>query len=313
MPEIVRLEHKPQPPMEVYTMHREAEVLGTITIPTRDHVNAATMTSVVMSDFRWVPPGKTVDHNIIQGSILTTQRNEAIQRMRGDWLLFIDDDMVWTPDAIGQLVMEREAYDLDILGALCFRRAEPFQPTMFMREAPTDGGYNFLEDWPPNQIVEVDATGCAFLLIHKRVFEMIAGGPMPSWEHRQREGGPPPNFFRWEGTLGEDLRFCQDAKAAGARIFVHTGIEIGHVAERQVRYRDFLYQMLERDEATWNARKELNDRMGLPTLSPEQVRDRLDNGYGPTRTPSISSSSPPPNRAARRARSRRSTSGNETG
>jgi len=256
-------------------MRREGEPIGSIVIPTRDHINAATMTSVVMSDFRWLPEGTTVDHNIIQGSILTSQRNEGIQRMRGDWILFIDDDMVWHPDAIGKLVAAREEHDLDMIGGLCFRRSEPYAPTLYMRENPTGGGYNFLERWDPDQIVEVDATGAAFLLIHKRVFEMIAGGPMPPHEHRVREGGPPPNFFRWEGTLGEDLRFCQDAKAAGARIWVHTGIEIGHVAERTITHRDFLFQLAERDEATYNARKELNDRMGLPTMTPEEVKASL--------------------------------------
>lgn len=275
MPEVVRLEKQPQPPMELFSMRRDGEPIGTIVIPTRDHMNAATVTSLVMTDFRWLPKGTTVDHNIVQGSILTSQRNEGIQRMRGDWILYIDDDMVWSPDAVGRLVEAREEHDLDILGGLCFRRSEPYAPTLYMRESPTSGGYNFLERWAEDEIVEVDATGAAFLLIHKRVFEMIAGGPMPPYEHRVREGGPPPNYFRWEGTLGEDLRFCQDAKAAGARIWVHTGIPIGHVTERTIGHRDFLQQLALRDEATWQARKELNDSMGLPTLSPEEVRAKL--------------------------------------
>lgn len=275
MPEVVRLEKQPGPVMELYAMRRDGEPLGTVVIPTRDHMNAATVTSLVMSDFRWLPPGTTVDHNIVQGSILTSQRNEGIQRMRGDWVLYIDDDMVWNPDAIGRLVEAREEHDLDMIGGLCFRRSEPFAPTLYMREQSGAGGYNFLESWPEEEIVEVDATGAAFLLIHKRVFEMIAGGPMPPYEHRMREGGPPPNYFRWEGTMGEDLRFCQDAKAAGARIWVHTGIPIGHVTERVVGHREFLMQLAMRDEETWNARKELNDSMGLPTLTPEAVQAKL--------------------------------------
>ena len=275
MPEVVRLEEQPQPNMELYTMRRDGEALGTICVPTRDHINAATVTALIMTDFRWVPPGFTVEHVIVQGSILTSQRNEAVQRMRGDWLMFIDDDMVWQPDAVQKIVEAREEHDLDMLGGLCFRRAEPYQPTLFMRERADGGAYNFLETWPADEIVEVDATGCAFLLIHKRVFEMIAGGEMPPHEYRVREGGPPPNFFRWEGTMGEDLRFCQDAKAAGARIWVHTGVEIGHVTEIKVGHRDFLMQVLQRDEATYEARKKLNDDMGLPTLTRAEALERL--------------------------------------
>jgi hypothetical protein len=275
MPEVVRLEKSPGPPIELFAMRRDGEPIGTICVPTRDHINAATVTSLVITDFRWLPKGKTVDHNIIQGSILTSQRNEAVQRMRGDWLLFIDDDMVWQPDAVGRLVATREKFDLDIVGGLCFRRSEPYAPTLYMRERPDSGGYNFLEEWAEDEVVEVDATGCAFLLIHKRVFEMIAGGPMPPYEIRAREGGPPPNYFRWEGTLGEDLRFCQDAKAAGARIWVDTSVHIGHVTEVKVGYREFLQQLAQRDQPTWEARKQLNDSMGLPTLTSEQVRAKL--------------------------------------
>jgi hypothetical protein len=277
VPEIVRLEKNPSTaqPMQLYTMSREADPIGTVAMVARDHINAATVTSWMMSDYRWIPEGRSISHVIIQGSVLTHQRNEAIQRMQGDWLLYIDDDMVWQPDAIGRLVDAREEFDLDMIGGLCFRRSEPHQPTMFMREEHDNGKYNFVEKWDEDEIREVDATGAAFLLIHKRVFEMIAGGEMPPYEIRAQEGGPPPNFFKWEGTLGEDLRFCQDAKAAGARIFVHTGIQIGHVAEKQLGYEDFLFQLARRDEATMEARRNLNDSMGLPTMTPEEAREKL--------------------------------------
>lgn len=275
MAEIVRLEKQPQEPIQLYTMRRDGEPIGTVAMVARDHINAATVTSWMMTDYRWLPKGTSIDHVIIQGSVLTSQRNEAIQRMRGDWLLYVDDDMVWQPDAIGKLVEAREEFDLDMVGGLCFRRAEPHQPTMFMREQSDGGKYNFMEKWTEDEIVEVDATGAAFLLIHKRVFEMIAGGEMPPYEHRAQEGGPPPNFFKWEGTLGEDLRFCQDAKEAGARVWVHTGIPIGHVAERQLGYDDFLMQLARRTPEIMEARKNLNDSMGLPTMTVEEAREKL--------------------------------------
>ena len=275
MPEVVRLEREPGQSLEVFSMKREGEPLGSIAFPVRDHVNAATMTSMMMSDYRWLPPGRSLDHNIVQGSILTSQRNECIQRMRGEWLLFIDDDMVFPPDSIGKLVTAREENDLDIIGGLCFQRAEPFRPTMYMRENATSGAYNFLEDWVDGEIKEVDATGCAFMLIHSRVFEMIAGGPMPPYEERIKMGGPPPNFFRWEGSLGEDLRFCQDAKAAGARIWVHTDVPIDHITEHRVTRRDYLMQIAMRDDETQKMRQQLNDQMGLPTMTQQRAKELL--------------------------------------
>jgi hypothetical protein len=245
---------------------------GTLAIPCRDHVNAATVTSLLMTDYSWLPPGVSVNRLILQGGILTMQRNEAVQRMEGDWLLFIDDDMVFEPGDIGRLVATREQYDLDIVGGLCFRRSAPHQPTLYMREGPESGGYNFLEDWD-DDIVEVDATGLAFAIIHKRVFESIAGTEMPPLD--VRVGGRPPSFFRWGSTFGEDLAFCQDAKAAGCSIWVDTRIEIGHVAERIITKRDYWAQIAVRSPGDEYMRREVNDKMGLPTLGWEQAKEKL--------------------------------------
>ena len=250
----------------------EAKTVGTIAIPCRDHINAATTTSLLMTDYGWLPKGKAVDRFIIQGGILTMQRNEAVQRMTGDWLIFIDDDMVFDTTAVARLVQAREEGDFDILGGLCFRRNPPHQPTLYMREGPTEGQYNFLEDWK-NDIIEVDATGMAFCIIHKRVFEAIAGTPMPKLQDRLK--GKPGNFFRWSGAFGEDLQFCIDAKAAGCRIFVDTRIEIGHVAEFIVDKTWFWREIATREPEMESIRLEVNDGMGLPTLTASTAKERL--------------------------------------
>lgn len=273
MPRIVN--DGPAPDVTVYGMHSEGQDIGTLAIPVRDHVSASTTTSLVMSDYSFLREGQTVERLIVQGSVLTLQRNECIQRMQGDWLLFIDDDMVWDPDAIGRLVQAREEHDLDMLGALCYRRSPPHQPTLFMREGPTWGNYNYLERWD-DDIIEVDATGMAFIVIHKRVFERIAGTDMPPLD--VRAGMKPPNFFRWEGALGEDLRFCQDARAAGCRIWVDTRLEIGHVGERVIRRREFLIEHALRDQLELERRQRLNDRMNLTTLSQAEALKELTNG-----------------------------------
>jgi hypothetical protein len=252
------------------------EPRGTIAVPIRDHVNAATVMSLLHTDWRFLG-ADVLDRVIIQGSILTMQRNEAVQRMRGEYLLFIDDDMVWEPAAVGQLVQAWQGLRASvdgpvIVGGLCFRRSPPYQPTLYMRERPTSGPYSFLEKW--NGVVEVDATGCAFLLIPVDALEAIAGTSMPSYEERQKMTGLP-DFFRWEKTLGEDLRFCQDAKAAGVRIFVDTEIQVGHVAEITVGHNEFLQSVATRSPELQAQRKVVNDRLGLPTLTSEEARREL--------------------------------------
>jgi hypothetical protein len=259
------LETAPGSSYELFKVEEPGEVIGTIAIPVRDQLSTATTSSLLATDLskQWIPEGKTVRRDLIQGGILTLQRNAAVQRMEGDWLLFIDDDMAWQPDAVRRLVEVREEYDLDMVGGLCFRRSPPFQPTLYMREQPDSGSYNFLEKWD-SDVIEVDATGCAFLLIHKRVFERIIGMDMPPVAERLRVGPPP--IFRWDGILGEDLRFCQDAKTAGCKVFVDTRIEIGHVSEVVIGRRQFLMEMAFRDKEMLDERRRINDLMGFYTM-----------------------------------------------
>ena len=273
MAEQAGLSRAPTTDIVVYSgTGRGHKPIGTLAMPVRDHMNAATVTSLVHTDWAFLKEKQSVERLIIQGNILTLQRNEAVQRMRGDWLMFIDDDMVWEPKDIGRLIAARDEIDADIIGALCYRRSAPHQPTMFMREERTSGGYNYLEDWE-DELIEVDATGMAFVIIHKRVFERIADTPMPSYDTRMALG--PSDFFRWGGALGEDLRFCQDAKDVDCQIWVDTRIEVGHMSEIEIRRKHYLIESLGRDPALTEARKVVNDRMGLPTLTPDQIKARL--------------------------------------
>lgn len=265
-----------------YEIEGGPQPLGTIGIPIRDHINAATATSMITSAMRGAfgPNGSNVNFILMQGSILTSQRNQIVQEMQGDWLLFIDDDMAWQPEQVSRLLAERDKYDLDMLGGLCFRRSAPHHPTIYMREHPTEGMYNFLEDWDDDSIVECDATGMAFIVIHKRVFErMVAhyedkpGWEMPPLDVRRQTA--PPNFFFWSGQMGEDVRFCQMAKESGSKVYVHTGIEIAHLGEIAIGKREYLQEIAFRDPAVGEQRREINDRFGIPTLTREDALRKL--------------------------------------
>jgi hypothetical protein len=144
---------------------------------------------------------------------------------------------------------------------------------MYMRERPDGGNYLFLEDWQPGAVVEVDATGMAFVLIRRRVFERIAG-EFPSLV--KRLAGRPPSYFLWDDTgYGEDLRFCQYVKQAGMRIFVDTGVEIGHIGEQLITGETFLRQLADRPDEVTEQRRLINDAMGLPTVTAAQAAERL--------------------------------------
>jgi hypothetical protein len=255
----------------------EQRCVGTIAMVTRDNVSAQTAISWLMEDRSYMGPGEYNQRFIIQGNVLVHQRNECIQKMDGDWILFIDSDMAFQPGAVSTLVQTREKFDLDILGGLCFQRTPPFQPTMYVLAANADHGYTFLEQWQEDAAVEVDATGMAFCLIHKRVFDRIlrkqTGEGFPDLETRQSM--TPPPFFRWQGEYGEDFLFCREAQEAGNRIFVDTSVKVGHVGPTTITEEHFLRELAFRKPEEQEFREAQLEAVGHTALTPGQAKERL--------------------------------------
>jgi len=172
---------------------------------------------------------------------------EALSAPDVTHLLFIDDDMVYPANTLKRML----AHDVDIVGGLCFDRRPPYKPVIARYFDPSWGydekTYGWLFDYPPDEVIEVDATGGALLLIRREVFEGIreqetgrAFGPpdkLPQWKEELPESWTLAisEYKGWwtplDTGLSEDLSFCQRAQAAGYKLRVDTGLKIGHVGE----------------------------------------------------------------------------------
>jgi len=262
---------------------------GTVAMVTRDKVAAQTAISWLMTDLTWLKPGEYHKRYIVQGNILTFQRNQCINDMEGDWILFIDSDMVWQPQAMKVLIETRDKFDLDIVSGLCFQRSDPYQPTLYKeaKRASIPGvdanwsGYTFMERWPENAAVEVDATGMAFCLVHKRVFDRILKHKLGEWvldgfgTFEERRSQVPAPFFRWEGEFGEDFLFCREAKEAGCKVFVDTAVKIGHVGDQIITEETFLREIAFRDPAAEEFRSGILEGIGEKVMTRSEARERL--------------------------------------
>lgn len=85
-------------------------------------------------------------------------------------------------------------------------------------------------DYPSDEIVEAHATGLAFVLIHRSVFEDVAklvDEPYPWFREEVGDHG---------GWRGEDLRFYRLAREAGHPLHVNTAVRPGHQKGRIVHY-----------------------------------------------------------------------------
>jgi len=135
-------------------------------------------------------------------------------------LMWIDDDMVFPPDAIARLL----AHDLPIVGGVCHNRRHPFMPILMMK-VPSGIGYGFMYDYEERAdargLVPVDATGAAFILVKREVYEKIA-----EKLNKEKHEGPYTQL-----GAGEDISFCSRAQQVGYPIWIDTTLQIGHVGE----------------------------------------------------------------------------------
>lgn len=182
-----------------------------------------------------------------RGGQLDHARNAATAQFLAsdaEWLMWIDTDMGWEPNALEKLLVVADAERSPIVGGLCFIETDyshdhrgglrsSLQPTLYdwvwmEPSGGVPGCYKMLprSSWPENSVTRVGATGAAFLLTHRSVYEKIS-----AW--CQEQGAPPSIWWQRipgpDGELcGEDVSLCLRAHQVGIPVLVHTGVEVTH-------------------------------------------------------------------------------------
>ena len=126
-----------------------------------------------------------------------------------EWLWFMDDDHAFAPDLLLKLL----SHDVPLCVPVCLMRTPPFQPVTFVeRNEKNKFQYlpAYLPDLPNDGLIELQAGGCAGMLIKREVLEAIE----PPWfEHTDRS---------------EDITFCEKAKEKGFNIYCDLSARLGH-------------------------------------------------------------------------------------
>lgn len=191
--------------------------------------------------------------HLFAGANLSSKRNQAVQQFldetNAEWLWFIDADMTFEPDTLDRLLARGEE-GIGVVGGLCFGHTDDLVwPTLYQL-MPDPGGSDRkvmarATDYPDGELVKVDATGAACLLLHRNVLTAMRAAA-----EEGREGFHPA--FPWfqetalHGTpCGEDITFCLRAGYLGFPIVVDTGIHIGHEKTRYLTHDMFRAQQRE--------------------------------------------------------------------
>lgn len=164
-------------------------------------------------------------------SIITMARNALVHeflKTDATELLFIDADVIVTPDDILRLMAQ--SGDKDITAGAYPRRAKDknFFADLYFN---ANGGLEF-----DGSLMRVERVGTGFMLIQRHVLEKMVAFH-PEWKYERNESETMSAVFDFaivDGKyVGEDYLFCDRATDMGFTIHIDVDISLPHVGSNE--------------------------------------------------------------------------------
>lgn len=125
-----------------------------------------------------------------------------------DAVLWVDSDVVLPPGAVSMLAAQQK----DFITGMYFQRAPPYWPLVANFD-PAAETFMWLAEWLPNVVAPIDGCGFGCVLTSTKLLRAMT-----------------PPWFTFE-QFSEDFDFCLRAARAGFQLFVHTGVQCGHLRD----------------------------------------------------------------------------------
>ena len=168
-----------------------------------------------------------------QGNQIARQRQTVIDywfdKTDYEWLLWVDSDVVISPEKFRLLWDNRDAEKRPLITGVYFTTDNPEEPLMI----PMPTIYSFVNDGeggiaisrvhplPKNQLIKVEAAGMGFILMHRSIVPKV------------REVAPDGQVFMEMGKgkkfIGEDIFFFALCDKAEVPLYCHTGATVPHM------------------------------------------------------------------------------------
>lgn len=168
-----------------------------------------------------------------QGNQIARQRETVItywyDKTDTEWLLWVDSDVVISPESFKKLWDNRDVEKRPIVTGVYFTTDTPEEPlmipmpTVFNFVDDKDGGFGLarVHPLPENKLIQVGAAGMGFVLMHrsvvKKIREVVEDAPM------FMEMGRGAKF------IGEDIYFFALCDKAEIPVHCHTGATAPHM------------------------------------------------------------------------------------
>jgi hypothetical protein len=165
-------------------------------------------------------------------SLLTRSRNLIVKHFLDDtkaqWLLMVDSDEELSLPVFDLLCATANETERPFVAGLVFAafyEGTQLRPVPVIYRNTEDRGLQPWDDYPHDQVVEIDASGTGCIMIHRSVLVKMRETALPNqgtewcWFQDGAIAG------RW---FSEDLLFCRRVAALGFPMHAHTGAILPH-------------------------------------------------------------------------------------
>ena len=141
-------------------------------------------------------------------------RNQGVKQALMDplvkWIMFIDSDMVFDKPDVKRLM----DHNKDIISGLYFKKNT--------ESINFDLDKKLIDEYP-QALMKVDDVGTGFMLVKRKVFERVKR----PWFKATFDEIP---------MIGEDIYFCDKARAFGFEVWLDTLVRLGHILPTQITF-----------------------------------------------------------------------------
>ncbi len=188
-----------------------------ICIPARETVHSAFAYDLCLLSTYWyanAPAGSAMNIHMVNGTLIADQRQKLAMmalRHNADYALFLDSDMRFPRDLAQRLM----AHDKDVVACNYSTRRLPAKTVAWSDFSMQE----FITSHDRDGLEPVDAVGMGAMLVKTDVFRRL---PQPWFQVVYAKSS--------QAFIGEDIYFCQLAKAHGVKVHVD------HDASKLVRH-----------------------------------------------------------------------------
>lgn len=150
-----------------------------------------------------------------------------INEAKTDWLLWIDSDVVVTPQAFKLIWDAADKLIAPVVSGIYFVSKENEQSLMtpfpvIFNETNDEFTIEIIHPLPENQLIKVDSAGFGFLLMHKSIVEPLRKMVGDYSLFAEKE-------YDTNRYVSEDIVFFRNLKKVGIPLHAHTGAVVQHM------------------------------------------------------------------------------------